>query len=119
MYKTFRFLDFKVYSSSRSFYRKIAILTRKFPRQYWDLSDQMRRAALSVCLNIAEGSAKRSDKDFNRYLANALGSVNEVVAALDIALSLKLIAQKGFQEYTTEAEEIAKQLGGFSKKLLG
>lgn len=117
MGKTFRFLDFKVYSDSKNFYMELSSIIKRFPREHWDLADQLRRAALSVCLNIAEGSAKASDKDFNRYLSNSLGSINEVVAALDICLSMNLITQKRFQAYMIETELIAKQLGGFSKKL--
>ena len=117
MTKTFRFLEFQVYISSKNLYKEMALITKKFPREYWDLGDQIRRASLSVCLNIAEGSAKRSDKDFNRYLGNSLGSISEVVAALDISLSLGLITSERFEDYVLQAEQIAKQLGGFSKKL--
>jgi four helix bundle protein len=114
---TFRFLDFQVYKDARTFYWEIVVITKRFPREYWELADQMRRAALSVCLNIAEGSAKRSDKDFNRFLENALGSINEVVAGLDIAFNQRLITLDVFQVHIQTAEEITKQLGGFSKKL--
>lgn len=89
--RTFRFFDFNVYKEAKSFYKDILIIVRSFPRNYWELADQMRRSALSVCLNIAEGSAKRTDKDFNRYVENALGSINETVAGLDISFSENLI----------------------------
>lgn len=115
--RTFRFLDFLVYKEAKAFYKDIILLTNKFPRQYWSLADQMRRSALSVCLNIAEGSAKRSDKDFNRYIENALGSINETVAGLDIAFSELLLDKISFENYIIKADVIAKQLGGFSKKL--
>ena len=115
--KTFRFLDFPVYKSSKAHYQQICAITKTFGRDYWELADQMRRSSLSVCLNIAEGSAKRSDKDFNRFVENALGSVNEVVAGLDIALQQQLLKQDRFEELLREAEHITKQLGGLSKKL--
>ncbi len=115
--KTFRFLDFEVYGEAKTFYKGIIILTRKFPREYWELADQMRRSALSVCLNIAEGSAKRSDKDFNRFIENALGSINETVAGLDITKDALLLTEEIFVRYLVQAEKITKQLGGFSKKL--
>ncbi len=114
---TFRFLDFQVYKEARLFYRDIILLTKSFPREFWELGDQIRRCSLSICLNIAEGSAKRSDKDFNRYLEIALGSVNEAVAGLDIALNENLINGHLFQKHFSQAEEITKQLGGFSRKL--
>ena len=115
--KTFRFLDFPVYVESKKLYKEIAILTKSFSRENWELGDQIRRRSLSVCLNIAEGSAKKSDKDFARYLQNSLGSINEVVAGLDISLSESLISKDLFEKYVIKTEIIAKQLGGFSKKL--
>ena len=114
---TFRFLDFQVYSEAKLFYKDIILLTKSFPREYWELGDQIRRSALSISLNIAEGSAKRSDKDFNRYLEIALGSVNESVACLDIARNEDLMNEVLFQKHFLQASEITRQLGGFSKKL--
>ncbi len=115
--QTFRFLDFKVYQDSKKLYKIVVSVTKEFPRIHDDLVRQLIRAILSVSLNIAEGSAKKSDKDFNRYIENALGSVNESVAALDIAYDNKLINFNSFNELEELAEKIAKQLGGLSKKL--
>lgn len=115
--QTFRFLDFQVYKDSKTLFKRVVKLTKKFPREYWELGDQLRRASLSVCLNIAEGSAKFSDKDFKRYIENALGSINESVACFDIALDNLLITGAEFDVIRTEAENITKQLGGLSKKL--
>ena len=113
----FRFLNFEVYKKSKKLYREINKLTKNFPRSYYYLVDQLKRASLSVPLNIAEGSAKSSDKDFARYLQNSLGSINEVVACLDISLEEKLINKTQFQKLSEESEIIAKQLGSFIKKL--
>ncbi len=115
--ETFRFTKFPVYIASKHFYYTCLTVTNSFPRAYWELADQLRRAALSVCLNIAEGSAKYSDKDFKRFIENALGSINESFACLDIAKDHKLIKQNEFNDMQLEAESITKQLGGLSKKL--
>lgn len=115
--QTFRFLDFQVYKDGKALYKKVVIITRKFPREHWELADQLRRAVLSVCLNIAEGSAKFSDRDFKRYVENSLGSINESFACLDIALDNNLIGKVSFDEIKLLVESIAKQLGGLSKKL--
>ena len=115
--KTFRFLEFEVYKDSKRFYQLIVAVCKKFPKEFYSLVDQLRRCALSVILNIAEGSAKKSDRDFNRYIENALGSINEAVAALDVAISNKLITEEEFTLLRELAEDIAKQSGGFSKKL--
>jgi len=77
----------------------------------------MRRSALSVILNLAEGSAKKSDKDFNRYVKNSLGSINECVAGIDVAYHEKLIQAGSMAGLTGRALEIANQLGGLSKSL--
>lgn len=113
----FRFLNFKVYKDSRDFYKEVIILTSTFPPRYFHLCDQLKRAALSVVLNLAEGSAKKSDIDFNRYIKNCLGSINECVAALDIAYEQKLLSEKKFDSLIEQAGQIANQLGGFSKVL--
>ncbi len=77
----------------------------------------MRNGSLSVVLNIAEGSAKRSDKDFNRYIENSLGSINETMAGYEVADKETLINKDEFKEAEERALNITNQLGGFSKKL--
>ena len=113
----FRFRNFKVYQDAKLLHRQIVLLTNKFPRSYWYLADQAKRSSLSVVLNIAEGSSKQSDKDFNRFLTISLGSVDETVANLEISLDLKLISQKQFDYFLENYELISEQLGGFSKTL--
>ncbi|OGY44859.1 MAG: hypothetical protein A2729_05570 [Candidatus Buchananbacteria bacterium RIFCSPHIGHO2_01_FULL_39_14] len=81
------------------------------------MKEQLRRATLSIVLNIVEGSARQSDKEFFRFIQLSLGSASEVVACLDVMHSADLINRKNFDEMMLECEEIAKQLGGFSKKL--
>lgn len=115
--KTFRFLDFPVYQDSKKFYLYCIQLTKQFPRQYFELGDQLTRASLSIALNIAEGSAKYSDKDFKRFLENALGSVSECAACSDIAKENNVFSEANYSTSMKELESIAKQLGGLSKKL--
>ena len=114
---TFRFLKFEIYNHSKKAHREINKITKRFPGSYRYLIDQLRRAILSVCLNIAEGSAKSSDKDFARYLQNSIGSVNEAVACLDICLNEGLITEDEYRELTEDLEKIARQIGSFIKKL--
>ena len=79
--------------------------------------DQLRRSSLSIVLVIAEGSAKRSDKDFNRYIEMGMGSANETASGLDVSFSENLIKEDDFRETLTLCENVVNQLGGFSKKL--
>jgi len=116
--KTFRFRDFPVYGESLLFRKKIVAVTQAFPmEEKYRLIDKIHRACLSIILNIAEGSAKKSDPDFARFLEMAIASTNEVVAALDIAVGDGLITEEVRVSLENDAEMLAKQLGGFLKKL--
>ncbi len=112
---TFRFVNFPVYNQAKYFYKDILKVTNNI--KDFSLRDQIKRAALSIILNIAEGSAKKSDKEFARFLQISLGSVNEVFACLDVMFDNNLISKDDHNRLTDNCEEIAKQLGGFSKKL--
>ena len=77
----------------------------------------MNRACLSIVLNIAEGSAKTSNKDFNRYIQNSLGSATELCAALDVTKEFDLVDEQEYEELSNLLNHVIKQLGGFSKFL--
>ena len=112
---TFRYLQFKVYKDAKNYFKIILILSERIKN--YSFKDQIRRAALSVILNMAEGSAKKSDIEFARFLEISIGSINEVVACIDIMKELKKINEKEYNELIQKSEELAKQLGGFIKKL--
>ena len=113
----FRFLEFRVYKEAKLLHRRIVFLTKKFPSEFNYLKDQLRRSSLSIVLSIAEGSAKTSDRDFNRYLEIGMGSGNETAAGLNVSLEEKLISEGEYKEAMEMCESVVKQLGGFSKKL--
>lgn len=113
----FRFRNFKVYRDAKLLHKEIVILVNTFPRNYWYLADQIKRSSLSIVLNIAEGSSKQSDKDFNRYISISLGSVDETVASLEIAFDQKLFSKEKFIYFENRLELLSNQLGGFSKFL--
>lgn len=68
-------------------------------------------------MNIAEGSDRGSDKDFSRFLDISLGSLNEVIAGLDIALEENTIGKFEFNNIINKSESLAKQLGAFKNAL--
>ncbi|HUD04698.1 MAG TPA: four helix bundle protein [Patescibacteria group bacterium] len=113
----FRYRKFNVYQDSKNLHKEIIFLVNEFPRQYQYLADQVKRSSLSIILNIAEGSSKQSDKDFNRLIAISLGSTDEAIASFEVALDLKLITTQQFQALEQKLESISKQLGGLSKTL--
>ena len=113
--KTFRFFDFPVYHQAKRIYKEILEATEDV--NDFALKNQIRRAALSIVLNIAEGSAKKSDKEFARFLETSIASANEVVACLDIMIDINLINKEKYQNLFLEMESVVKQLGGFIRKL--
>ena len=113
---TFRFFQFQVYKDAKSLYQEILIVSEKIKRNN-SLKDQVNRSALSIILNIAEGSAKKSDKDFARYLQISLGSANELVACLNLMYNMGYLNKELYIKLFKLAELVAKQLGGFIKKL--
>lgn len=116
--ETFRFQKFPVYNDIKIFIKEITVLTSGFPGVYqYDLGSQIRRAAISILLNLAEGSGRGTDKEFNRFILIAIGSTDEVIAGLDIALSLDLIKEVDYDSFYDKAAGIKRQLGGLSKSL--
>ena len=116
---SFRFLEFRVYKESKMFYQEIQNIIKSFPgEERYALGDQLRRSSLSILLNIAEGSDRGSDKDFGRFLKNALGSLNETVAGIDVAHTNKYIDEKIYKKLVTMADGVSKQLASFNKRLL-
>lgn len=114
----FRFLKWKVYKDSKELFALILKIVKKLPREYrFELGSQIIRSALSVILNIAEGSGKGSDKELNRFIDISLGSLNETLAAVDILKSNKLITDNEFNEIFRRIDNISNQLGGFKKQL--
>lgn len=115
----FRFKQFPVYQVAKEFRREIRDLVKnKFPQtEQYKLSDQILRAANSICLNIAEGSNRSSDKDFAHFLNSALTSLEEVVCCLDLALDDGYINNNEYLNLINKGENLGKQLIGFQNKL--
>jgi four helix bundle protein len=115
----FRFRNFPVYKETREFRKELKIFIRKkFPKEeLFCLTSQLFRAMDSILLNIAEGSERFSDKDFSRFLNNALTSLNEVVAGLDAAFDDGYIARRERNYFLNKAENIYRRLRAFSSKV--
>jgi four helix bundle protein len=95
----FKFEKLEVWKNARELTFLIYRITSNFPnKERFGLVDQIRRAAVSVALNIAEGSTRGSDPDFRRFLKMAQGSVNEVVTGCYVALDQRFLTQKQFDE---------------------
>jgi len=118
--KTFRFRDFVVYQEARQFRSEVRKYINNFPpKEKYKLIDQIDRSCLSVILNIAEGSAKRSDKEFLRFLETAIASLNEVIAGFDCAVDDGLLSDDQMNELEKTASKLARRIGSFMKILRG
>jgi len=113
-----RFEDIKAWQKARELARTIYRLTAKakFNKDF-GLREQIRKASISVMSNIAEGFARRGDKEFKRFLSIALGSTAEVQSQLYAALDLEYITKKEFQDAYDAAMEVDKLITGFMKYL--
>ena len=110
------FRDLKVWQAARELCREIYLLTATFPKEeIYGLTSQIRRSAISIISNIAEGSGRISTKEYIYFLSIAKGSAKEVEAQLIIAEDLKLVDVK--PEIFEKIDEINKMLFGLIKAL--
>jgi four helix bundle protein len=97
---------------------KIYAITKTFPREEtYGLSSQLRRAAVSVPSNIAEGAAGRSPVQFRNYLSVAIGSLNELDTQLEVALRVGHINGLQFKEVAGLVDECLALTYGLRKSL--
>jgi four helix bundle protein len=93
-------------------------LTRDFPdRELYGLTSQLRRAALSVPSNIAEGAADRTHSQFYHFLSNALGSLNEIDTQLELSFRLGYISERDYHHISTLLDECLAVTYGLRKSL--
>ena len=104
------FRDLRIYQRSYDLALEIHKITAKFPvQERRELGSQLRRAATSVPINIAEGyGRKRSPEDFRRFLVLALGSNNEVRVILDLVRDLGYLQEDRHLKLAQENAEIGK-----------
>jgi len=106
----FGFQKLDVYQCATSFLALSAPLAEQAPRGYGSLADQLRRAALSIPLNIAEGSSGKFNKDARRFYAIARGSALECAAILDAFESLAAAPAKELAKGRELLERIVAML---------
>ena len=115
----FNFEKLDVWQKAIDFADLIYNRTRAFPPdERFGLTNQLRRAAVSISSNIAEGSSRSSKSDFARFVEIATGSVFEVVSQGFIAQRQSLLNENEFRQIYTDAEELSRMLCGLRKSLL-
>ena len=109
----FTFFDLRVYKEAKLLVREVYSLLDKFPKvETFALSDQLRRAVVSVPSNIAEGSGRFSIREKIHFIEIAYGSLTETLCQLDIAHDLNYITDDEFGVEKERISIIGKQLSG-------
>ena len=107
----FKFEKLEVWQKSIEFSFRVHLLTRNFPKEeMFILTNQIKRAADSVALNIAEGSTGQSNAEFRQFVGYAIRSAIEVVSCLYIGERRSIILKKDFDELYSQNEVIIKML---------
>ena len=115
----FNFEKLDVWKKAIDFADLVYSSTRDFPaEERFGLTNQMRRAAVSLSSNIAEGCSRISKTDFARFLEIATGSVFEVVSQAFIGRRQGFLDEEAFQAIYDAAEEQSRMLSGLRKSLL-
>jgi four helix bundle protein len=115
----FNFEKLDVWQEAIQFADEVYKLTATFPgEERFGLTSQMRRAAVSVSSNIAEGSSRASRSDFARFVEIATGSLFEVVSQASISLRQSVLRQRDYNRIYAAAEKQSKMLSGLRKSLI-
>jgi four helix bundle protein len=114
----FDFERLNVYKTSIANYRKILALTRSLPRDLqFSLADQLRRAALSISNNIAEGSGKGSKKEKAYFYSTSLHSARECIPMLTILFEERIVGENDYVQFRRNIVEITSMLTGLIKSI--
>ena len=114
----FRFEKLDVWQEAVSLSTLVYRVSRSFPDdERFGLTSQIRRSSVSVAANIAEGSGRSSDKDFNRFVEIAFGSLMETVSHLKVAHSQSFLTTDAHNELYTHCERLGKMLNALRNRL--
>ena len=112
----YSFEKLEVWNEAKDFAKSIYVLTSKFPdSEKFGLVSQLRRASVSICSNIAEGSARSSYKDKAHFTTIAFGSTVEVLNQLILSLELNFISENDYLKLRLDIESVTNKLNGLRK----
>lgn len=114
--KTYR--DLVVWQKSMALVTEVYKLSKSFPKdEVYGLTSQMRRCAVSIPSNIAEGYGRNSTSDYARFLRVAAGSLYELQTQIEIAMNLQYLGEVEFDEMYESSREVERMLSSLSRKL--
>lgn len=118
MIRNFKSLD--IWRRSRQLVKEVYLATEQFPSdEKFGLISQIKRSAVSVPSNIAEGCGQKTEKQLKYYLNIAIGSSCELETQLYLSFDLSFISEHEMAELTREITEIRKMIIGYQKTLKG
>ena len=118
--KSRSYKDLEVWKLSIELVKEIYQITEKFtPSEIYGLTNQMRRAAVSIPSNIAEGQERNSAKEFRQFLAIALGSVAEIETQLIIAKAIHYLTEAEVEPFMAIIDRLRKMTRGLIKSING
>jgi four helix bundle protein len=107
-----------VWKKSMDFVKHVYQATKTFPKsEIYGLSSQMRRAAVSIPSNLAEGAARKGKKEFSQYLNIAQGSISEIDTQIELSFILNFLEKNLYNDLMDELNTISKMLFGLSRSL--
>lgn len=119
MNEVFAFEQLDVYKVARAYVRNIYSLSEKFPqKENFALTSQIRRAAVSITSNIAEGTSRFSVKDKSHFIEIAYGSLMETYSQLQVASDLMYIKQSDVDEILPMIVELRNRLSALRKSYM-
>ena len=111
----YNFEKLEIWKLSLRAIKEVKKIVKGFPSdEKYVLVEQIRRAVLSIALNIAEGWGRKTKKDFSRFISNAIGSTLEVIACLKIARDLNYLSENEIGNLDNLLKELYFKLLKFS-----
>jgi four helix bundle protein len=118
MSRVISYKDLKVWHEAMQLTTQVYKLSQIFPKdELFSLTNQLRRAAVSVPSNIAEGNARHSTKEYIHHISIAIGSLAELETQLQISLNLNYINEESLNSIFLQTQKVGALLGALIKSL--
>lgn len=115
--KQYYFEKLEVWEGARIFAKDIYLITSSFPiEEKFGITSQIRRASLSICANIAEGTSRKTEKDKARFINMAFSSAIETVNFIILCNDLGLLTNEEYKNLREKLEKITNQLNSLYNK---